>query len=155
MVRAGSFYRHFPIRWSNIVGEVWVFRREFKSLLNSISSSVGLIDSMRPAGWTRKFNEPTPLPKGKPLTTLRDAALYITKLPKAEHDAPEWQAAMEALLLVAEHGGPTMLARIGVMRALNRHVESDFQTGAQEKTNIVPHISLVFSLRDFMSYQCT
>jgi hypothetical protein len=30
---------------------------------------------------------------------------------------------MEALFLVAENGGPTMLARIGVMRALNRHVE--------------------------------
>ena len=29
---------------------------------------------------------------------------------------------MEALLLVAEHDGPTMFARIGVMRALNRHV---------------------------------
>ena len=27
------------------------------------------------------------------------------------------QAAMQALLLVAEHGGPTMFARIGVMRA--------------------------------------
>jgi hypothetical protein len=24
------------------------------------------------------------------------AGNYITKLPKAEHDAPEWQAAMEA-----------------------------------------------------------
>jgi len=35
---------------------------------------------------------------------LRDAAQYITKLPKAEPDADEWQAAMEALLLVAEHG---------------------------------------------------
>jgi hypothetical protein len=30
---------------------------------------------------------------------------------------------MQALLLVAEHDGPTMFARIGVMRALNRHVE--------------------------------
>jgi hypothetical protein len=38
----------------------------------------------------------------QPLVTLRDAAQYITKLPKAEHDADEWQAAMEALLLVAE-----------------------------------------------------
>jgi hypothetical protein len=28
---------------------------------------------------------------------------------------------MEALILVAEGGGPTMFARIGVMRALNRH----------------------------------
>jgi hypothetical protein len=26
---------------------------------------------------------------------------------------------MEALILVAEHNGPTMMARIGVMRALN------------------------------------
>ncbi len=28
---------------------------------------------------------------------------------------------MEALILVADLGGPTMFARIGVMRALNRH----------------------------------
>jgi hypothetical protein len=33
---------------------------------------------------------------------------------------------MQALLLVAEHDGPTMFARIGVMRALNRHVERVF-----------------------------
>jgi hypothetical protein len=51
---------------------------------------------------------------------LRDAGNYITKLPKTEHDAPGWQAAMEALILVATQGGPTMFARIGVMRALNR-----------------------------------
>jgi hypothetical protein len=31
-----------------------------------------------------------------------------------------------ALLLVAELGGRTMFARIGVMRALNRHVERVF-----------------------------
>ncbi|WOH64128.1 hypothetical protein [Bradyrhizobium sp. BWA-3-5] len=37
------------------------------------------------------------------------------ELPKAEHSAPEWQAATEALILVAESGGPTMLARIGVI----------------------------------------
>jgi len=48
----------------------------------------------------------------------RDAGNYITKLPKAEHAAPEWQAAMEALILVAELNGPTMFARIGVMLAL-------------------------------------
>jgi hypothetical protein len=30
---------------------------------------------------------------------------------------------MGALTLVAEQNGPTMFARIGVMRALNRHVE--------------------------------
>jgi hypothetical protein len=56
----------------------------------------------------------------QPLVTLRDAAQYVTKLPKAEHDADQWQAAMEALLLVAEQGGPPMLARIGITRASNR-----------------------------------
>src|SRR6266496_4856600 len=40
-----------------------------------------------------------------------------TRLPKADHEAQEWQAAMEALILVATLGGPTMFARIGVMRA--------------------------------------
>jgi hypothetical protein len=63
---------------------------------------------------------------------LRDAALYITKLPKSEHDAEEWQAAMGALLLGAEHDGPTMFARIGVMRALNRHVERGFNSSRKD-----------------------
>ena len=45
-------------------------------------------------------------PAGKPLVTLRDAATYITKLSKAKHDADEWQAAIEVLLLVVEHVGP-------------------------------------------------
>jgi hypothetical protein len=39
------------------------------------------------------------LPNGRRLVTLRDTALYITKLPKAEHDAEEWQAPMQALML--------------------------------------------------------
>jgi len=33
---------------------------------------------------------------------------------------------LQALLLVAEQDGPTMFARIGVMRALNRNVERVF-----------------------------
>ena len=72
------------------------------------------------------FFDPIILPDGRQLVMLRDAAQYITKFPKTEHDAPEWQAAMQALLLVAEHNGPTDFARIGVMRALNRHVERVF-----------------------------
>ena len=40
---------------------------------------------------------------------------------------------MEALLLVAEHDGPTMFARIGVMRALNRHVERVFNTDRKDQ----------------------
>jgi hypothetical protein len=83
-------------------------------------------------GWSRKFEEPIPLPNGKPLVTLRDAANYITQLSKAEHQAEEWQAAMQALLLVVEQNGPPMFARIGVMRALNRHVERVFNSDRKE-----------------------
>jgi hypothetical protein len=46
-------------------------------------------------------------------------------LPKKESALPEWQAAIEALMLVSR-GGPTMLARIGVMKALHRNEERVF-----------------------------
>jgi hypothetical protein len=83
-------------------------------------------------GWSRAFDDPIPLPRGRQLVTLKDAGNYITKPPKAEHSAPEWQTAMQALILVAESGGPTMLARIGVMRALNRHVERVFNRSRKD-----------------------
>lgn len=69
-------------------------------------------------GWSRAFDEPIPLPDGRELKTLRDAGHYVAGLPKRQHDTPEWQAATEALMLVVEHGGPTMLPKIGIMRAL-------------------------------------
>jgi hypothetical protein len=59
--------------------------------------------------WSIPFEDPIELPNGRKLLTLRNAATYITKLPKAEHAAPPWQAAMEPLILVAKNGGPTML----------------------------------------------
>lgn len=83
-------------------------------------------------GWKRPFDEPIPAPRGRQLVTLEDAGHYIAKLPKAEHQAPEWQAAMAALILVAESGGPTMMARMGVMMALNRHVVREFKSGRKE-----------------------
>ena len=55
--------------------------------------------------------------------TLREAADYVMKLPKAEQDLEEWEAAVEALIIAAEDRGPLMHARIGVLRALNRNVE--------------------------------
>jgi hypothetical protein len=70
--------------------------------------------------WSERV-DPIILPDGRKLKTLRDAATYITELPQAERDAKEWQTAMEALLLVAERDGPEMMARIGMMQALNRH----------------------------------
>jgi hypothetical protein len=68
--------------------------------------------------WHRVFDDPIPLPDGGELHSLCDAGNYIAKLSTRQHDAPAWQAAIQALMLVAEHGGDTMLPRIGIMRAL-------------------------------------
>ena len=72
-------------------------------------------------GWLREFDEPIEITDGRTLVTLHDAATYITGLPKKESALSEWQAAIEALMVVVvEHSGPTMFARVGIMRALNR-----------------------------------
>ena len=84
------------------------------------------------ADWSRAFDDPIPLPRGRRLVTLKDAANYIQKLPKAEQNLDEWQAAVEALLLVVELDGPTMMARIGMLRALNRYVERVFNSDRKD-----------------------
>jgi hypothetical protein len=84
------------------------------------------------ADWTRKFDEPMPVPKGRRLVTLRDAGDYIAKLPKAKYLTAEWQAAMFALMLVVDLNGPTMMARIGIMRALNRNVVREFDSSRKD-----------------------
>jgi hypothetical protein len=57
------------------------------------------------------------LPDGRQLLTLKNADGYVTRLPKREPDLQEWQAAIEALMLLSR-GGDIMLARIGVVEAL-------------------------------------
>jgi len=83
--------------------------------------------------WSRAFDDPIRVPRGRQLVTLRDAGDYIAKLPKAKYLTAEWQAAMFALMLVVDLNGPTMMARIGIMRALNRHVERVFNSDRKEK----------------------
>jgi hypothetical protein len=90
-------------------------KRRDRRLSSSPNSAYPVADR----GWKRRFDDPIPLRRGRQLVTLEDAGRYITNLPKSEHEAAEWQAAMEALILVATSGGPTMFARIGIMRALN------------------------------------
>jgi hypothetical protein len=68
-------------------------------------------------GWKQTFDDPIPLPGGRQLVTLQAAGNYITKLPKAEAMAPEWQTATEALILAAVGRGPVMHARIATLQA--------------------------------------
>ena len=83
-------------------------------------------------GWKRSFDDPIPLARGRQIVTLEDAGNHITRLPKAEQEAAEWQAAMEALILVATSGGPTMFARIGVIGALNRGYVREFDASRKD-----------------------
>jgi hypothetical protein len=48
------------------------------------------------------------------------------KLPKAEQKLEAWQTATEALIMAAEGRGPLLHARVGMLRALNRHVDRVF-----------------------------
>jgi len=80
--------------------------------------------------WSSRFDDP--IPRGRQLVTLKDAANYIQKLPKAEQDLEEWQAAVEALILVVEFSGPTMMARIGMLRALNRGYVREFDSSRKD-----------------------
>jgi hypothetical protein len=63
---------------------------------------------------SRRFEDPIPLPDGRKMLTLKEAADYIKKLPKGEQHLEEWQAATEALIMAAEDRGPLMHAREGV-----------------------------------------
>jgi hypothetical protein len=78
--------------------------------------------------WEREFDQPVPLPGGPPARTLRDAASYIRKLPKSEHDTPEWRLAVQMLIEAAEDRGPMMFAKMGITRAVNRNVGRVFNS---------------------------
>ena len=81
----------------------------------------GLTLSGSSMSFDQQFSQPILLTDGRKLRTIRHAANYVTRLPKVEQDAPEWQAAAKALMLVGEHHGDPTLARIGVMKALHRN----------------------------------
>jgi hypothetical protein len=78
------------------------------------------------AAWARSFDDPVLLPGAGGLVTLRDAADYVVKLPKAEQNLEEWQTAVACLISAAEGRDLLMHARVGVLVALNRHVERTF-----------------------------
>jgi hypothetical protein len=83
----------------------------------------------RPQGagffWSARFHIPIALPDGRKLTTLRDAGEYIQALPRAKHERPEWQVAVEMLIAAVEERGPLMFAEIAVRKhAIVVHVRT-------------------------------
>ena len=81
--------------------------------------------------WLTPFEDPIALPDGRQLLTLKDAADYITELPKEQSDLAHWQVAIEALMLCLREGHP-MLARIAFMTALNRNAVVPFNPDAKK-----------------------
>ena len=73
--------------------------------------------------WNRPFAQPVPLPERPPAQTLRDAVDYIRNLPQPERDRREWRLAVQMLIDAAEDRGPILLARMGIVRALETNVE--------------------------------
>jgi len=69
------------------------------------------------------------LPERRELLTLRDAAEYITARPKAEQDAATGRNGYA--VPGVERDGPEMLARIAVMKALNRNGPREAAVGAR------------------------
>jgi hypothetical protein len=84
-------------------------------------------------GWKRPFDEPIPLPRGRQLATLQDAANYIMKLPKAEQNLEEWQTAIGCLIGAAEGRDFLMHARSGMLKAPHRNAERVFNPNRKDK----------------------
>jgi hypothetical protein len=69
--------------------------------------------------WDQQSFDPIMLPGRRPLVTLRNAAQYIIKLPKAERELPQWETAIDWLMLVGEHGGDPMVPQILMIKRCN------------------------------------
>jgi hypothetical protein len=73
---------------------------------------------------------------GSVASTIRSSCLTAARYHHASEGRPqldEWQTALECLMLVVKLGGPTMFARICIMRALNRRVERAFDPSQKDK----------------------
>jgi hypothetical protein len=77
--------------------------------------------------WSRRFEEPILLPDGRKLRTLRDAITWLAKeVPEREHKLEKVQAAAHLVTRAAEHGAPLIFAQIGMMQAIHRDRQREF-----------------------------
>ena len=84
------------------------------------------------SGWSRRFDDPITLPRGRQILTLKDAADYVMKLPKAEQDLEVWQTAARELMIAAERNGIMMLAEIAMKLAIHRNDERVFNPNRKD-----------------------
>lgn len=68
--------------------------------------------------WSNASDDPIVLDDRKQLVTLRDAALFIQRLPKSEQQKLHWQLAVETLINTAEGHDLMFHANIAFRKAL-------------------------------------
>ena len=95
--------------------------------------------------WSDRLPAPIPLPGGRELVTLEDAARYIQKLPKAQHDLPHWRHAVEHLLRASADSVDVdawlVFAEMFMLKALhhgNPPPEKEPRRKAVKRFNIIP-----------------
>ena len=69
--------------------------------------------------WSTPFDDPIPLPDGRELLTLEDAAGYIVKLSRAQQKLAHWKTATRILIQAAEGRDFLMHARIAMLQAIH------------------------------------
>lgn len=73
---------------------------------------------MAKVNWSRRFDDPVPMPDGSTIRTIGEAAEYARKLPKRVSDTAVWQHAAGDLLMASEHAAFVFLARGSFYRAV-------------------------------------
>lgn len=79
-------------------------------------------------GWSRYFDDPIPTGDGGNFEAYAMLASTSWRCHLPRQSASIGKQRWTALILVVERGGPTMLARIGVLWALNRHHVHEFNS---------------------------
>ena len=70
--------------------------------------------------WSRRFEDPIPMPDGRIIRTIGEAAEYATSLPRKSGATKPWQRAEKVLHEAAEYGGPfVFMARIVFHKAVH------------------------------------
>jgi hypothetical protein len=91
--------------------------------------------SGEPVSWSREFDDPIPLPRGRQPSTLEDAGAYITKLPEAVHMNEDFPR------LCAECGqaGFCHEVRLCTIRPCQKLGPSGFGRGARRMSSLETH----------------
>jgi hypothetical protein len=74
---------------------------------------------MAKVNWSRRFDDPVPMPDGHTIRTIGEAAEYATKLPKRIGDTEPWQRAAGDLAMASQHAAYVFIARGSFYRAVH------------------------------------